>query len=510
MSSLKIGFSTQKYLKAQEAAIRERLSFFKTRLYLEVGGKLYADFHAARTLPGYEPDTKLFLLKNLKKDIEIIFCVSVKQLTLGKLRGDLGMGYDQATILALNDLNNFGFRVKSVVINRYSGEEKARVFKKQLERLGFRVYFRFEIEGYPQNLDLIISNEGYGKDEYIVTEKPLVVVWGPGPGSGKMSTCLGQIYQEQKKGFGSGYAKFETFPIWNLPVDHPVNLAYEAAAADLGDYNLVDPYHLSAFRKVATNYNRDVESFPILLSIIQKIMNKRNFMVTYRSPTDMGINRIKDGIINDDLVIKAAKKEIIFYLFRYRQEYQKGLVDENVLLKMEQILEKLKLSEEDLLTVRGARGAAKEAQKSKDKGERGVYCGAAIELKNGKIISGKNSPLLHAEAACILNAIKFLAKIPDEIDLLSPRVIKSMNQIKSKILKEKSRSLEVNEVLTALAVSSPTNPTIQKALRALGELKGCYLHTTHLPFKGDETTLRKLGIWVSTDGKYASQKLNLF
>lgn len=495
-----IGFDNQKYLKSQEKAIREKLSKFKDKLYLEIGGKLYDDFHAARTLPGYDPDTKLLLLKKLKKDLEIIFCISAKQLSSGKIRGDWGISYDLATIIALENLKKFGFPARIVVINRFDGEKEAGVLKKRLCRKGYQVYFRHEIEGYPENLDLVLSKEGYGRDDYIKAKKPLVVVWGVGPGSGKFSTCLGQIYHEQKRGLDSGYAKFETFPIWDLSLEHPVNLAYEASTADLGDFNLVDPYHLAAYKRVAINYNRDVESFPVLIALVQKLANKKNFMGGYRSPTDMGVNMMRKGIIDEEVVLKAAKREMIFYLFRYRQEYLQGLVDKKTLDKMDLLLEKAEISERDLPTVPGARRAKKQAEKDKEKGEKGIYCGAAIELKDGKIITGKNSPLLHAEAACFLNSIKVLAGIPDSIDLLSPQVIESLKEVKGKTLKEESKSLELNEVLVALAISGPTNPTIKKALEELSELRGCYLHTTHLPSPGDETIFRKLGIWVSTDG----------
>jgi len=501
----KTGFDTKKYLRVQAEAIRKRLAKFKHRLYLEIGGKLYSDFHAARTLPGYDPDTKLLLLKNLKKDLEIIFCVSAKQLASGKLRGDWGVGYDLATIAVLKDLEKFSLPVRAVVINRFAGEKEAEVLKKRLQRKGYTVCFRYEIKDYPKNLDLVLSKEGYGKDDYVKTKKPLVIAWGTGPGGGKFSTCLGQIYHDQKRGLDSGYAKIETFPIWNLPLEHPVNLAYEASTADLGDFNLVDPYHLAAYKKVAINYNRDVEIFPILAALIQKIVNKRNFMTSYRSPTDMGINMAKKGIIDEKIVRQAAKREIVFYLFRYRQEYLKGLVDEKTLSKMDLLFKKAGVSESDLPTVPAARKAKKEAEKDKRKGERGVYCGAAIELKDGRIITGKNSSLLHAEAACILNAIKVLAGIPDSIDLLAPQVIESFNQIKGKILQEESRSLEVNEVLVALAISGPTNPAVKKALEKLPELRDCYFHTTHLPSRGDETIFRKLGIWVSTDGEVVSR-----
>jgi len=501
----KAGFDTEKYLKIQTEAIKKRLAKFKHRLYLEIGGKLYGDFHAARTLPGYDPDVKLLLLKNLKKEMEIIFCVSAKQLSSHKLRGDWGIGYDLATINVLEDLKSFGFPVKTVIINRFAKEKEADILKKRLQRKGYKVYLRYEIKNYPQDLGLVLSKDGYGQDNYIKTEKPLIVVWGIGPGSGKLSTCLGQIYHDQKKGLNSGYAKFETFPIWNLALEHPVNLAYEAATADLGDFNLIDSFHLKAYGKTVINYNRDVEAFPILASLIQKIISKDNFMVHYRSPTDMGVNMMRKGIINEEIVCQAAKREMVFYLFRYQQEYHKGIVDKKILTKMKSLFKKAEISENDLPTVSAARQAKKEAEESKEKGEKGIYCGSAIELKNGKIITGKNSSLLHAEAACLLNAIKSLAGIPDSIDLLSPRVIESFNEVKGEILQEKSKSLEANEVLAALAISGPSNSTVKKALKKLPNLKNCYFHTTHLPARGDSVLFRKLGIWVSTDGEIVSQ-----
>ncbi len=492
---MKIGFDNQRYLSAQTKAIKERLARFKGKLYLEIGGKLYGDFHAARTLPGYHPDTKLFLLEKLKKDLEVIFCISAKQLSSGKERGDWGISYDLATVVALENLKNFGFPVSCVVINRYDEEKEADIFQKKLQRKGYRVYRRYEIEGYPHDLFSVLSKNGYGKDDYIKTERPVVVVWGAGPGSGKFSTCLGQVYHDKKKTLNSGYAKLETFPIWDLPLEHPVNLAYEAATADLGDYNLIDPYHLAAYKKVAINYNRDVESFPVLQTLIP----------AYHSPTDMGVNMMNRGIIDNTAVSQAAKREIIFYLFRYRREYFKGLVEKNTLDKIESLLRKLGISEDKMPTVPAARLAKKRATKDSQKGERGNFCGAAIELSNGKVITGKNSPLLHAEAACILNALKILARIPDSIDLLSSEVIKSFKEVKSKSFKEESESLELNEVLVSLAISSATNPTVKKALERLPELRNCYLHTTHIPSQGDETIFRKLGIWLSTDGEIATK-----
>ena len=493
------GFDTKKYLKFQRKAIKERLDKFSGRLYLEFGGKLLDDFHATRTLPGYDPNAKLTLLKSLKKNLGIIYCISAKQLSNGKIRGDLGIGYDLATLKALESLKKNKLPVLGVVINRYEGEIEAKNFERRIKNMGIPVYKRKEIKGYPCNLDLILSNDGYGADDYIKTKKSLIVVWGAGPGSGKLSTCLGQIYLDEKHGINSGYAKFETFPVWDLPLNHPVNIAYEAATADLGDFNLIDPFHLKAHKKQAVNYNRDVEAFPIIKTTFKKILSKNNFSRNYSSPTDMGFNVLKTGIIDDLVVSEAAKREINFYLFRYRQEFKKGLVGKEVLDRMDNIIKKVDITEEYLPTVSPARISKKIAEGQKNKGEDGVYCGAAIELKNGLIVTGKNSSLLHAEAATVLNAIKVLAKIPDDYKLISPLVIKQINKLKDQI-GEISHNLDCSETLLALAASTSFNPLALKAQFFLSELRGCYMHTTHKLSSADQIIFRKLGIWISTDG----------
>jgi uncharacterized protein (UPF0371 family) len=496
----KLGFDTQKYLEVQKKAIEERLSKFSGRLYLEFGGKLLEDFHASRTLPGYDPNTKLLLLKNLKKDLGILYCVSAKQLANGKIRGDWGVGYDLATIKSLEDLENYGLPLLGVVINRFEGEAEAMNFEKRLKRMGIKVYKRKEIKGYPNDLSSILSKKGYGADDYIETEKSLVVVWGAGPGAGKLSTCLGQIYNDNQRGLNSGYAKFETFPVWDLPLEHPVNVAYEASTADLGDFNLVDTFHLKACGQVAVNYNRDVDSFPIVKTIFEQITSQNNFSRQYCSPTDMGVNLIKQGIVDDKVVKEAAKKEINFYLFRYQQEFKRGLVDEKTLERMAIIMRKVGIDEDYLPTVPAARLAAQKASGQRGKGECGIYCGAALELPDGRIITGKNSPLLFAEAAAILNAIKTLAGVEDNFDLISPLIIKQINKLKEQI-RESSYSLNCSEALLALAVSAQTNPLAELAQKSLAKLRGCFMHTTHKPVPADESTLRKLGIWISTDGK---------
>jgi len=497
---MRAGFDTDRYLLVQKKAIEERLEKFKDRLYLEFGGKLLDDFHAARTLPGYEPNTKLKLLKSLKRDLGVIYCVSAKQLASGKLRGDYGIGYDLAAIRDISDLRREGLMIEGVVVNRYEGEREVEIFLRKLEGMKVRVCKRKEIRGYPENLDLIVSSEGYGADEYLEPKSRLVAVWGPGPGSGKLSTCLGQIYHEVKEGRNSGYAKLETFPVWDLPLNHPVNVAYEASTADLGDFNLLDPFHKKAYKTEAINYNRDVEAFPIIREIFQRIFSQNNFSKNYQSPTDMGFNMLAKGITDNKIVSEAAKKEINFYLFRYREEYKRGLVDKDTLERMEKIMKKVGIEEDFLSTVRAARLARNKAKKEEGKGCGGVFCGAAIELRSGEVVYGKNSPLLYAEAAMILNAIKRAAKIDDEYELVSASIIKRINDLNGE-LGDVTTSLNVAETAIALAVSARDNPLAKRAMEKLDELRGCFMHTTHRLSPSDAVFLRKLGVWVSTDGE---------
>lgn len=495
------GFDTKKYLIAQEKAIRQRLAKSK-KLYLEFGGKLLFDGHAARVLPGYDPTTKLILLERLKEDLEILVCVSAKELQKGKIHADVSLNYEEFTLKILGELKNCQLPVAAVIINRFKEEPVALEFEKRLKRLGLKTYRRKEISGYPSDVDLIISKKGYGSDPYIKTSKAIVLVTAPSPNSGKMSTCLGQLYHEYQQGHQASYVKFESFPVWDLPLKHPVNVAYEAATADLGDFNLIDPFHLEAYETTAVNYNRDVEAFPILQKILRKIVKKD----VYRSPTDMGVNCISQGIVDDQIVQEAARQEIIFRFFRYQTEVKKGLTSKKALRRTEMLMRQLGLKPEDRKVVPAARQALKKAIKKRGKGERGMYCGAAIELNDGQIITGKNSPLLHAEAAAVLNAIKTLTDIPDKIHLLSPKIINSVNRIKQIILKEKSESLNLSEVLIALSIASATNPTANRALKCLPKLRGCKMHATHIPARGDESAFKKLGLWVSTDAQTSSLK----
>lgn len=494
------GFSTKKYLAVQTQAILNRIKKFGERLYLEFGGKLCYDYHAARVLLGYDPSTKIKMFKQLKKDLEMIYCVSAKDIQRGKIRLDLALTYDQQTVKDIDELHEKGIDIFAAVITRFEGELAAKQFKQRLENLGIRVYMQNEMKGYPENIDFVVSDEGFGAQPYLEVKKPLIVVTGAGGGSGKMGFCLSQLYHEYKKGINSGFSKFETFPIWNLPPDHPVNVAYEAATADLGDRVMVDPYHLKTYGVTATSYNRDIENFEIMKNILEKIIGKENFTVQYRSPTDMGVNKAKEGITDDTLVREAAKQEIIRRYFQYKLGFLKGVETKKTVERVQELMEKIGLNVEYRKTVLPARDAALEAEKT-GKGHKGIFCGAAIELPDGKIITGKNSPLLHAESAAILNAIKTTAKIPDEIHLLSSNVLENLINFKKRVLGTKSRSLNVEECLISLAISSATNPTAAIGMNMLKKLRGCEMHVTHILSNGDESGLRKLGLNVTTDAR---------
>ena len=493
----KQGFSTEKYVEVQTKAILDRVEKFNGKLYLEFGGKLCYDHHAARVLPGYEVDTKMKIFQKLKKKSEIIYCVGAKQIQERKVRGDSGLIYDEQTLKEIKDLKENGIDVSCVVITRFEGEENAKKFKRKLENYGNKVYIHNEIEGYPTKIEKIVSEKGYGKQNYIETKKPIVIVTGTGGGSGKMSVCLSQLYHDRKKDIKSGYAKFETFPIWNLPLDHPVNIAYEASTADIGDMNMIDPFHLKTYGETAVNYNRDVENFGIMKSIIDKMVEEGDPLTSYKSPTDMCVSRTAWGIINDEIVREASRQEIIRRFFRYNTEVFEGIEKPETIERMKILMKKVEVKVEDRKVVLPSRKAALDAKKT-GKGEGNFFCGAAIELPNRKIVTGKNSFLLHAESAALLNGIKILAKIPDEIDLISTNIIQSINQLK-KELGEKSRSLNVTEILVALAISATTNPTAKLGLKKLKELKDCEMHTTHIPVDGDKVPLRKIGINLTSD-----------
>ncbi|MFH0956357.1 MAG: DUF1846 domain-containing protein [Candidatus Aenigmatarchaeota archaeon] len=493
-----LGFDTHKYLDAQTNAILERVEKFGGRLYLEFGGKLCYDYHAARVLPGYDPESKVKMFQRLKKDLAIVYCVGAKDIQKGKIRFDFGLTYDQQTLKDIRDIRERGLCVHSVAITRFEGEERAVKFKRMLENLGIMVSVHKEIKGYPNDIGLIVSERGYGAQPYVKTGKSIVVVTGPGPGSGKMSFCLSQLYHEHVKGIASGFAKFETFPIWNLPLDHPVNIAYEAATADMDDVNMIDPFHLKAFGKVAVNYNRDIENFALLKKILERITGEGNSF--YKSPTDMGVNMAGSGIVNDDAVREAGRQEIVRRYFRYKREVFAGTEPPETLERIKAIMLKAGVKEEDRRVVLPARKAAEDAVK-KGKGNRGIFCGAALELPDGRIVTGKNSPLFHAESALILNAIKEMSGIPDSVHLLSPDVISCIRKLKTETLGESSESLNLNETLVALSLAVPGNTAAKGCLEVLKGMRGCEMHTTHTPTEGDEAGLRKLGLNVTTDAR---------
>ena len=499
----KEGFDSDKYLAEQTQAIIERVGKSGDKLYLEFGGKLIFDYHAARVLPGFDPNVKLRLLQALKDKADIVLCIYAGDIERRKMRADFGITYDAAAFKLIDDLRELGLEILAVVITRFANQPAASIFKKKLERRGVKVYTHAATPGYPTDIDLIVSDDGYGANEYIETKSPLVVVTGPGPGSGKLATCLSQLYHDYRRGLKSGYAKFETFPIWNLPLKHPVNVAYEAATADISDFNMIDPFHLEDYGQVAINYNRDVEAFPIVKRILEKITGSESL---YRSPTDMGVNKAGCGIIDDELIREAARQEIIRRYFRYDCEYAIGLAEKETTQRVGLIMEELGIKPLDRLVVGAARQAAAEAQQ-KNKGNEGFFCGAAIELKNGSIVTGKNFSLMHASSSLVLNAIKKLAEIPDKLHLLSPSIIESIGNLKKNVLKAGAVSLDLGETLIALGISAATNPTAQMAMEKLKELEGCEVHLTHIPTPGDEAGLRRLGVNITSDPNFSTNSL---
>ncbi|MBM3244653.1 MAG: DUF1846 domain-containing protein [Candidatus Omnitrophica bacterium] len=503
---MKNGFDNQKYLSEQTAAILDRVKKCDNKLYLEFGGKLCFDYHAARVLPGYDPNVKIRLLQELKDKIDIVLCIFSGDIESGRVRGDFGITYDAATLKLIDDLRKWGLDILAVAITRFNNQSSAVIFKNKLERRGVKVYLHYPIEQYPANIDLVVSDKGFGKNDFIESNKPIVVVTGPGPNSGKLSTCLSQLYQEHKRGINAGYAKFETFPIWNIPLKHPVNVAYEAATADIQDFNLVDPFHLSTYNETAINYNRDVESFPILKLILTKISEKNNTLPMYNSPTDMGVNRAGFGIVDDKVVQEAAKQELIRRYFRYNTEFVLGIEKKATADRVMMLMEELEVKVSDRKVVEVARKTAEEAE-TKGKGNEGIFCGAAIQLNDGRVITGKNSKLMHAASSLIINAIKVLANIPDEILLLSPHIINQISKLKEGILNSGPESLDLEETLIALSISATTNHTAEVAMQKLTGLKGCEVHMTHIPTPGDEVGLKRLGVNLTTDGKFSSRNL---
>ena len=496
-------FDNEKYLEEQTSEILKRVKMFGNKLYLEFGGKLLYDYHAARVLPGYDPNIKMRLLSELKDKADILLCIFAGDIERKKIRADFGITYDSDALKLIDDLRSWGIKVLGVNITRFENQPSATLFKNKLERRGIQVYTHSFTKGYPTDVDVIVSDEGYGANGYIETEKPLVIVTGPGPGSGKLATCLSQLFHDYRQGIKSGYAKFETFPIWNIPLKHPVNVAYEAATADIKDFNLIDPFHLEAYGKVAVNYNRDVEVFPVLKRILGKITGGEPF---YKSPTDMGVNRAGFAISDDEGTKEAAMQEIIRRYFRYRCEYAMGFTDKETVQRVELFIKESNLEPEHRRVVVPARDAAKAAQEE-NKGNEGIFCGAAIELKDGTVITGNNSALMHAATSLIIHAIKHLAGIPDKLPLLPDYITESVQKLKMEILKEKTVSLDLEEALIALSISGMTNPAAQLAIETLKDLRDCEVHITHIPTPGDEAGLRRLGVHLTSDPNFSTKNL---
>ena len=484
----KIGFDNEKYLKMQSEHIRQRIAQFGDKLYLEFGGKLFDDYHASRVLPGFKPDSKLQMLLQLKDEAEIVIVINAGDIEKNKVRGDLGITYDVDVIRLYNVFTRIGLYVSSVVLTRYEESPAVAAFQNRLESLGVKVYHHFSIKGYPSNINHIISEEGYGKNDYIETSRRLVVITAPGPGSGKMATCLSQLYHEHERGVNAGYAKFETFPIWNLPLRHPVNIAYEAATADLNDVNMIDPFHLEAYGKTTVNYNRDVEIFPVLNAMFEKILGES----PYKSPTDMGVNMAGNCIIDDEAVCKAAKDEIIRRYYIGMCDYRKGQISEDEVMKLELLMKQANVTVDDRKVV----SAALEREK-----ETGAPA-AAMELPDGTILTGRTSNLLGAVSALLLNALKYFGGIPDDVLLMSPHVIEPIQNLKVKHLGNNNPRIHTDETLLALSICANTDENAKKAMEQIEKLRGCEVHSTVILSPVDERIFKRLGINLTCEPKY--------
>jgi uncharacterized protein (UPF0371 family) len=487
------GFDNDKYLDMQSKHIMERISQFGGKLYLEFGGKLFDDFHASRVLPGFKPDSKITMLKQLKDQTEIVIAIAASDIEKNKVRGDIGITYDMDVLRLIDAFTNNGLYVGSVVLTKFAEQPSAVAYEKKLKALGLKVYRHYPIEGYPSDIPKIVSDEGYGRNDYIETTKPLVVVTAPGPGSGKMATCLSQLYHEQKRGINAGYAKFETFPIWNIPLNHPVNLAYEAATADLNDVNMIDPWHLEAYGETVVNYNRDVEVFPVLKTMFEKISGKS----PYNSPTDMGVNMAGYCIVNDEDCRKAANQEIIRRYYSAMCERRKGEGTDTAVNKIKLLMEKAGLSIGDRPVVAAANIRAEETGNP----------AAAMELPDGTIMTGKTSTLLGASSALILNALKYLAGIDDSVKLISPQVIEPIMDLKVRYLGNHNPLLHIDEILIALSIEALTNPAAKDAYAQLPNLAGTEVHSSVILSQVDVGVFKKLGVNLTCEPRYQSKKL---
>ncbi len=485
---MRIGFDSQKYVELQAAHIRERIGSFGGKLYLEFGGKLFDDMHASRVLPGFAPDEKIRMLQSFKDDVEIIVAVNANDIESGKVRGDLGITYDEDVLRLIDIFQGMGFLVSAVVVTRYAGQPAADVFRARLDAMGMRSYRHYPIAGYPVDVDYVVSDEGFGKNDYIETTRPLVVMTAPGPGSGKMATCLSQIYLDAKHGIKAGYAKYETFPVWNLPLKHPVNLAYEAATADLDDANIIDPFHLEAYGKVAVNYNRDVETFPVLKAMMERILGAS----PYQSPTDMGVNMAGLAICDDEVVCDAARMEIVRRYFNACVNAKRTGCGANQVSKLKMLMKQAGVTP-DLSPIRAA-ALTKEEATGKPAG--------ALMLPNGEVISGRTSTRLGAASSLLLNALKYLAGIPEETYIISNEAIDPICHLKTELLHSKNPRLHPDEMLIALSLSSATEPLAARAIEAAEQLRGCDAFFSVIISSADEKLYRTLGINVSCEAKY--------
>ena len=490
---MNIGFDNEKYLQMQSEHIRERINHFDNKLYLEFGGKLFDDYHAARVLPGFAPDSKLRLLMQLSDQAEIVIVISASDIEKNKVRGDLGITYDTDVLRLMDSFKEKGLFVGSVVITQFSGQNSATLFKTRLEKLGIKVYTHYCIEGYPSNIPLIVSDNGFGKNDYIETSRPLVILTAPGPGSGKMATCLSQLYHEHKRGIRAGYAKFETFPVWNIPLNHPVNLAYEAATADLNDVNMIDPFHLDAYGITTVNYNRDVEIFPVLDAIFEKVYGEN----PYKSPTDMGVNMAGNCICDDEVCRAASNQEILRRYYAALKGLVEGTSQEEEAYKIELLMKKAHITTEERRVVKAALERAAETGGP----------AAALELPDGHIITGKTSPLLGASAAVLLNALKTLAQLNDDLHLISPSVIEPIQTLKTAYLGSKNPRLHTDEILIALSICAATDANAKLALEQLPKLNGCQAHTSVLLSSVDIKQFKRLNVHLTSEPIYENKRI---
>jgi len=481
-------FDNELYIRTQSAHIRSRIEQFGGKLYLEFGGKLYDDNHASRVLPGFQPDSKLRMLLKLKDKVEMVIAINAADIEKNKIRGDLGITYDRDVIRLIDVFRGFGLYVSSVVLTRYNDKDITRAFQARLESMGIRVYHHYDIEGYPANIAHIVSDEGYGRNDFIETTRELVVVTAPGPGSGKLATCMSQLYHEHKRGVKAGYAKFETFPVWNLPLNHPVNLAYEAATADLSDVNMIDPFHLEAYGTTTVNYNRDVEAFPVLVTMFERILGK----CPYKSPTDMGVNMVGNCIIDDEAVREASCQEILRRYYTALSDQKQGKVADSQVYKLEFLMKKAGVSAQDRKVVAPAL----------KKAELTGLPAAAMELPDGRIITGKTSELLGASAALLLNALKALAQMDDSIHLIAPEVIDPIQHLKVDHLGNRNPRLHTDEVLIALSISAATDPKAEKAMEQLSKLRGCEVHSSVILSPVDEKIFKRLGVNLTCHNQF--------